>query len=178
MKCTRRMFRKLYVPIGQRHFMAKHLSTSPMISTPASHCAMRHSTQSFYPTFWNTFFIPTGSCAIHRVLRPGATALINTPFLYLIHEAPYDFYRYTPYALERMAGSAGLEVIQLDLIGGGMLVIADVLGKLLSNLPVGGAHLASALQRVVLLASRDLPQTSAYPLFVAAVLKKPLTNGA
>ncbi len=115
---------------------------------------------------------------IHRVLRPGATALINTPFLYLIHEAPYDFYRYTPYALERMAGSAGLEVIQLDLIGGGMLVIADVLGKLLSNLPVGGAHLASALQRVVLLASRDLPQTSAYPLFVAAVLKKPLTNGA
>jgi SAM-dependent methyltransferase len=115
---------------------------------------------------------------IHRVLRPGATALINTPFLYLIHEAPYDFYRYTPYALERMAGSAGLEVIQLDLIGGGMLVIADVLGKLLSNLPVGGAHLASALQRVVLLASRDLPQTSVYPLFVAAVLKKPLTNGA
>jgi SAM-dependent methyltransferase len=115
---------------------------------------------------------------IHRVLRPGATALVNTPFLYLIHEAPNDFYRYTPYALERMARGVGLEVIKLDMIGGGMLVVADVMGKLLSGLPVGGAYLASVLQRALLFASREMPQTSAYPLFVAAILKKPLTGCA
>jgi SAM-dependent methyltransferase len=115
---------------------------------------------------------------IQRVLRPGATALINTPFLYLVHEAPHDFYRYTPYAIERMARGAGLEVIQLDVIGGGMLVVADVIGKLLSGLPFAGARLASVLQRAALFASRQMPQTSAYPLFVAAVLKKPLMDRA
>jgi SAM-dependent methyltransferase len=113
---------------------------------------------------------------VERVLRPGGTALINTPFLYLIHEAPHDFYRYTPYAIERMARSAGLEVIQLDAIGGGLLVIADVIGKLLSRVPLTGALLASVLQRAVLFVCPEMPRTSAYPLFVAAILRKPLMD--
>lgn len=32
---------------------------------------------------------------IHRVLRPGGWAYIETPFLQQVHEGPYDFYRFT-----------------------------------------------------------------------------------
>jgi ubiquinone/menaquinone biosynthesis C-methylase UbiE len=30
-----------------------------------------------------------------RVLRPGGSVLITTPFIYPVHEAPYDFWRFT-----------------------------------------------------------------------------------
>ena len=36
-----------------------------------------------------------------RVLRPDGTLLLAVPFMWGIHEAPRDFYRFTPYALRR-----------------------------------------------------------------------------
>ena len=36
---------------------------------------------------------------IARVLRPGGRFLLSAPFLYPIHDAPYDFHRFTRYAL-------------------------------------------------------------------------------
>lgn len=36
---------------------------------------------------------------LSRVLKPGGYMIISTPFLYPLHEAPYDFYRYTIYGL-------------------------------------------------------------------------------
>ena len=37
-----------------------------------------------------------------RILRPGGCALITTPFIFMIHDAPYDFYRFTEYGLRRL----------------------------------------------------------------------------
>jgi len=37
---------------------------------------------------------------LHRVLKPGAKLVISTPFIVPIHEAPYDFYRFTRHGLE------------------------------------------------------------------------------
>ena len=45
-----------------------------------------------------------------RLLAPGGQVLLNTPFLYGVHEAPHDYGRYTEYALRRFALQAGLEV--------------------------------------------------------------------
>ncbi len=42
-----------------------------------------------------------------RVLRPEGTLLLTTPFMWGIHEAPYDFYRYTPYGLTYLLETAG-----------------------------------------------------------------------
>ena len=47
---------------------------------------------------------------IRRVLRPGGVVLLTTPFMVALHEMPFDFYRYTPSALELMAGNARLEL--------------------------------------------------------------------
>jgi SAM-dependent methyltransferase len=110
---------------------------------------------------------------ISRVLRPGGTALINAPFLYMIHEAPHDFYRYTPYALAQMARDAGLDVVCTDSVGSSAFVLADIVGKMLCRVPGLGRHAASGLQRLALTALPDARATTTYPLFVATVLRKP-----
>lgn len=85
---------------------------------------------------------------IHRVLKPGGTLLLNVPFLYRVHEAPHDYFRYTEFALGQMAEEADLEVIRLTAIGGAPEVLADLVGKLLAyGGPVGKAC-ASAVQRL------------------------------
>ncbi len=53
-----------------------------------------------------------------RVVRPGGRVLLSVPFLYPIHDAPYDFSRFTQFGLQRMAATAGLEVVRLTERGG------------------------------------------------------------
>lgn len=109
---------------------------------------------------------------VFRVLRPGGVLLLNTPFMYWVHEAPHDYYRYTPHALRRMAEDAGFEPVAVDAVGGSLCVLADVAGKLLQALPLAGPWLARTLQRAILLSLPPLPCSASSPLFVAAVLRK------
>jgi len=37
-----------------------------------------------------------------RVLRKGGRLLLVTPFLFPLHDVPYDFFRYTEYALQHL----------------------------------------------------------------------------
>lgn len=54
---------------------------------------------------------------ISRVLKAGGTLTIQVPFLYPIHDAPYDFHRWTKFGLERAARTAGLSIEQEMTIG-------------------------------------------------------------
>jgi SAM-dependent methyltransferase len=47
---------------------------------------------------------------VSRVLTPEGRAFVTTPFLVPLHEMPYDYYRYTPSALQTLADHAGLKV--------------------------------------------------------------------
>lgn len=47
---------------------------------------------------------------IRRVLKPSGALFLTTPLMYGLHEAPHDYYRYTPWALEDLGSRAGLEV--------------------------------------------------------------------
>jgi SAM-dependent methyltransferase len=91
---------------------------------------------------------------IARVLRPGGRLLMNVPFLYGLHELPHDYFRYTRFALERMAQEAGFEVLELRPVGGSLHVMADLMAKHLVHVPVAGATLAAGLQGVVSLLDR------------------------
>lgn len=51
---------------------------------------------------------------ISRVLKPGGRVWISTPFLYPLHDAPFDFRRYTEFGLRRSAEKAGLMVESLQ----------------------------------------------------------------
>ena len=50
---------------------------------------------------------------IRRVLRPDGILILTTPFLVPVHEAPYDFYRYTVHGLEYLVKQSGLNLIKI-----------------------------------------------------------------
>lgn len=87
---------------------------------------------------------------VYRLLNPGGALLLNTPFLYRVHEAPHDYLRHTRYSLESLAVAAGLEIVELREIGSVTDVLADTMAKLLATLPVVGPFLARLVQTLAL----------------------------
>lgn len=81
-----------------------------------------------------------------RILAPGGQILMNVPFLYWIHAGPYDFFRYTEFALRRFVRVAGLELVRLEAIGGAPEVIADIVAKNFAVVPLVGRPVAVAAQ--------------------------------
>lgn len=49
-----------------------------------------------------------------RILKPTGGMVLQVPWQWWIHEAPYDFYRYTPYGLEYLFKRAGFVDIQIE----------------------------------------------------------------
>lgn len=48
-----------------------------------------------------------------RILKPGGTMILQVPFMWWLHEAPYDYYRYTCYGLKYMFEKAGFTDVQV-----------------------------------------------------------------
>ena len=86
---------------------------------------------------------------MNRILTPGGKLLLTVPFYYGIHEAPHDYHRFTEFALRRYASEAGFPLLELEPLGGSPEVLADLLGKHLSAIPLIGAFLAILLQSLV-----------------------------
>jgi SAM-dependent methyltransferase len=110
---------------------------------------------------------------IHRILRPDGCALLNVPFMYWVHEEPHDYFRYTQFALKRMATEAGFEICRLDTVGGEFYVLADVLGKFLQRLGPPGIGFAEGIQRALLKHTGSPPISASMPLFMGMVLRRP-----
>jgi len=52
--------------------------------------------------------------SIARIVSSGGSVVITVPFLLKVHQAPFDFSRYTPYFIEKLAADAGLQVESLQ----------------------------------------------------------------
>ncbi|MDO1451007.1 class I SAM-dependent methyltransferase [Rhodocytophaga aerolata] len=65
---------------------------------------------------------------INRVLKPGGMLFFTVPFLWPLHEVPYDEFRYTPFALERLLKNAQFKAIKLTALGGWDASLAQMLG--------------------------------------------------
>jgi SAM-dependent methyltransferase len=48
-----------------------------------------------------------------RILRPGGLLLITVPFMWQVHEAPYDFFRFTRHGLEYLLKKNGFVETQI-----------------------------------------------------------------
>ncbi|GAB2472690.1 class I SAM-dependent methyltransferase [Jatrophihabitans fulvus] len=55
---------------------------------------------------------------LFRVLKPGGRILCTVPLFYREHEVPYDFYRYTQYALRRLFTGVGFRVTSIEWLEG------------------------------------------------------------
>jgi SAM-dependent methyltransferase len=56
-----------------------------------------------------------GECA--RILKPGGALFLVVPFFIKEHQSPYDFFRYTRFALRRLTTEAGFAEPQVEPIG-------------------------------------------------------------
>lgn len=74
---------------------------------------------------------------ISRVLCPGGRVVITVPFLWPLHETPYDEHRYTSYALRRMLEAAGLAKVDVRALGGWDASLAQMLGLWARRRPMG-----------------------------------------
>jgi SAM-dependent methyltransferase len=84
---------------------------------------------------------------VARILAPGGRLLLNVPFFYWLHEQPHDYFRYSEHALRSFIEQAGLRLLTLEGLGGAPEVLADVVGKHLSQVPLVGSLGARWLQR-------------------------------
>jgi SAM-dependent methyltransferase len=66
------------------------------------------------------------------LLKPGGHCIVTTPFFYMLHEEPHDYWRPTDHALRHFAQSNGMEVIFSRRNGDGW----DVLGTLLCSMSI------------------------------------------
>lgn len=66
---------------------------------------------------------------IRRVLKPGGRVVLTTRFAFPIHDAPNDYWRFTPYGLRKLFSE--FEVIEVATDGGPFCAIAIQLQRIL-----------------------------------------------
>ena len=85
----------------------------------------------------------------HRVLRPGGAFFFTVPFLWPLHDVPYDEYRYTPFALDRLLREAGFGERTIKPLGGWDASLAQMLGLWVNQRPMP-AWKRAAMRRISL----------------------------
>lgn len=65
---------------------------------------------------------------IRRVMKPNSKIFATVPFVWNLHEVPYDEYRYTPFSLERLFREAGFRSIEIKALGGWNRALAQMIG--------------------------------------------------
>ncbi|MCE2772720.1 MAG: class I SAM-dependent methyltransferase [Bacteroidetes bacterium] len=73
---------------------------------------------------------------ICRVLKPSGFLIFTVPFLWPLHEVPYDEYRYTPFSLERHLKQSGFSSVNISALGGWNASMAQMLGLWLRRAPM------------------------------------------
>jgi 2-polyprenyl-3-methyl-5-hydroxy-6-metoxy-1,4-benzoquinol methylase len=119
---------------------------------------------------------------VFRILNPGGLLFFTVPFLWPLHDAPHDEYRYTPFALTRLLREAGFEDIKLKALGGWDASMAQLIGLWVRRRPMSNKkrELLSklALPLVKLLLKRDrLPtefESNCMITGLAGTAKKPI----
>jgi len=69
---------------------------------------------------------------IHRVLKPGGKIFFTVPSLYVLHEVPYDYHRFTYYSLEKYLQITNFKQIEISPLGNfnySLLIILSLWNK-------------------------------------------------
>ncbi len=74
---------------------------------------------------------------VYRILKKDGVFFFTVPFLWPLHDMPYDEYRYTPFALRRMFENAEFYKIDIVPLGGWDASLAQMLGLWVNRRPFG-----------------------------------------
>lgn len=64
---------------------------------------------------------------IHRLLRPGGHAVVISPFMYIEHRDPTDYFRFTVDGMRSLFEDIGMEVLLCARIGGWFRIMSEVM---------------------------------------------------
>ncbi len=73
---------------------------------------------------------------VFRTLKPEGIFFFTVPFLWNLHEVPYDEYRYTPFSMERHLRNSGFSEIDIKATGGWHASMAQMLGLWVRRSPM------------------------------------------
>lgn len=96
-----------------------------------------------------------------RVLKPGGTLLLTTRFLFPIHDAPHDYFRFTKYGLRHLLRRFEIRELQEETTSvGAVAVLLQRLGmqaETLGRTPLRGVWLVAAqiVRRLSFLVTRE-----------------------
>jgi SAM-dependent methyltransferase len=79
---------------------------------------------------------------LYRLLKPGGRMIFTAPLFYEEHEQPYDFYRYTQFAVRYLFTEAGFRIDRLDWLEGYYSTVAYQMNRMGRALPVKPAAVA------------------------------------
>lgn len=71
-----------------------------------------------------------------RLLKPGGKILLSAPMVWVLHEEPRDFYRFTPYGLRHLLETAGFSVTEVVPLGGQWLTLGLMFGYAIGQTPL------------------------------------------
>ena len=103
---------------------------------------------------------------IKRILKPGGYCIITTPFIYPLHEEPYDNQRLTVYGLLNVVRQNQLEVVHFAKIGNEIEVFASMFNITVDNLISVDNLLCKVIRTLI-----RLP-TNLFSLFISCVVKR------
>lgn len=130
---------------------------------------------------------------LYRVLKPGGRLFYTGPFWYEEHEKPYDFYRYTSFALRHLFERSAFQIEDLRWLEGYLATVTKQLRSMTKALPTSlrayGGGLRGALILMLAISFRPLAKLLAssfayadrqtrytgggYPINYLAILKRP-----
>jgi SAM-dependent methyltransferase len=113
---------------------------------------------------------------VARLVKPGGKVIIGAPFLYWLHEEPYDFARYSEYRLTLFCEQNGLTVVSLEAYGGSLEVVLDIIAKHLKfSRILSAVHLMMSKAVTRLFSGRKFINKTArrFPLGYCLVAEKP-----
>lgn len=101
-----------------------------------------------------------------RILKTSGKVIVGTPFLHNLHDEPYDYFRYTEYAIRMFCEEANLHIVSLEPYGGTPEVLVTLIAKhlgfsrILSAINLGIGKLITSLspvKRISELTKRKFP---------------------
>lgn len=66
---------------------------------------------------------------LHRVLVPGGRLLVTVPFVWQLHEEPFDFYRYTHHGMRALLEGAGFREVEADPLNGYFTTLGQLVAQ-------------------------------------------------
>lgn len=131
-----------------------------------------HSVLEHTPEPWKAFD------EFHRILKNDGILILSVPFIFYVHGAPYDFFRFTKYGVVDLAKKAGFTVEKLVPSGGIVQFILNIPSVILSTL-LFAVKLHCFIKPVTLLLSgvsslldRLCDRHNLFPMNIVVVLRK------